>query len=296
MPDPTQLGASLYVPATHHALAEIAAGTRLASVRSLIVCTEDSVSAQHLPDALGNLAKALRHIKTRTDRLIFVRARNPQILQAILNMAGADQLTGFVLPKVTAENIDDYLKPLQGHPHRVMPTLETSETFRESAMYDFLRLLEQPSRRNRIFSLRIGGNDLLALLRMRRPRGRTIYETPLGHVIARLATIFIPQGFSLSAPVFEHMDDPETLSREIEYDLNHGLVGKTAIHPNQIPLIERHYRVCERDINAAVRILAPDAPGVFSFDQSMCELATHRPWAQAVLLAARHFGSIEQVN
>jgi citrate lyase beta subunit len=296
MPDPTQLGASLYVPATHQALAEIVAGIRLGSVRSLIICTEDAVSAQHLPGALENLAQALRHAKTRTDRLIFVRARDPQVLQTILGMAGAHQLTGFVLPKITAENIDDYLQPLDGHPHRVMPTLETRETFGESDLYQFLRLIEQPSRRERIFSLRIGGNDLLALLRMRRPRGRTIYETPLGYVIARLATIFIPQGFTLSAPVFEHMDDPATLSREIEHDLNHGLVGKTAIHPNQIPLIEEHYRVCENDLNAAVQILAPDAPGVFSFDQSMCEPATHRPWAQSVLLTARHCGSIKNVR
>ncbi|MCL2160421.1 MAG: HpcH/HpaI aldolase/citrate lyase family protein [Betaproteobacteria bacterium] len=296
MPDPTQLGASLYVPATHHALAEIAAGIRLGSVRSLIVCTEDSVSAQHLPGAMDNLAGALRHVETRPDRLVFVRARNLQVLRAILEMPGADRLAGFVLPKITAENIDDYLKPLHGHPHRVMPTLETRETFVESEMYDFLRLIEHPSRRDRIFSMRIGGNDLLALLRMRRPKGRTIYETPLGHIIARLATIFIPQGFSLSAPVFEHMDDPKTLSLEIEQDLNHGLVGKTAIHPNQIPLIEQHYRVCERDLNAAVQILASDAPGVFRLDQSMCEPATHRPWAQAVLLAARHFGSVKRTN
>lgn len=296
MPDPAQLGASLYVPATHHALGEIAAGIRLASVRSLIICTEDSVSAQHLPDAMKNLFKALHRVKTWDGRFVFVRVRNPQILQTILDMPDVERLTGFVLPKITAENIDDYLKPLHKHPHCVMPTLETRETFVESDMYGFLRLIEHPGRRSRILSMRIGGNDLLALLHMRRPKGRTIYETPLGHVIARLATIFIPQGFSLSAPVFEHMDDPKTLSLEIEHDLNHGLVGKTAIHPNQIPLIEQHYKVCERDIAAAVRILTPDAPGVFRLDQSMCEPATHRPWAQAVLSAARHFGSVKHAN
>ncbi|MER2511476.1 MAG: HpcH/HpaI aldolase/citrate lyase family protein, partial [Nitrosomonas ureae] len=146
--------------------------------------------------------------------------------------------------------------------------------------------------RERILTLRIGGNDLLSLLRMRRPRGRTIYETPIGQVIARLATTFIPYGFSISAPVFEYLDDVQTLSREIEEDLNHGLLGKTAIHPTQVPLIERHYQVRQQDVEAAMRILHHDAPGVFKLHQSMCEPATHRPWAHSVLEAARCFGSV----
>ena len=41
----------------------------------------------------------------------------------------------------------------------------------------------------------IGGNDLLNLLGLRRQRGHTLYETPLGAVIARLVTTFKPHGF-----------------------------------------------------------------------------------------------------
>lgn len=173
-----------------------------------------------------------------------------------------------------------------------MPTLETREVFNDASMQDLLRRMDRARWRERILSLRIGGNDLLSLLRMRRPRGRTIYETPIGQVIARLATTFIPYGFSIAAPVFEHLDDVETLSREIEEDLNYGLLGKTAIHPSQVPLIERHYRVRQQDVETAIRILHHDAPGVFKLHQSMCEPATHRPWAHSVLEAARCFGSV----
>ena len=60
-----------------------------------------------------------------------------------------------------------------------------------------------PAWRARILVLRIGGNDLLNLLGLRRQRGHTLYETPLGAVIARLVTTFKPHGFRLSAPVFE---------------------------------------------------------------------------------------------
>ena len=99
--------------------------------------------------------------------------------------------------------------------------------------------------------------------------------------VARLTTTFLPYGFALSAPVFEHFDDPEPLGREIKADLNHGLTGKTSVHPDQVPLIEGHYRVHPEDLEVARQILRPNAPGVFKLRQSMCEPATHRSWARA---------------
>jgi stress response protein SCP2 len=102
---------------------------------------------------------------------------------------------------------------------------------------------EAPGVRSRILALRIGGNDLLALLGLRRPRAMTIYRTPLGPVIARLVTTFRPYGFVLTAPVFEHLDLPALLDQEVAEDIAYGMVGKTAIHPTQIAPIEQHYRV-----------------------------------------------------
>jgi len=287
-----QLGASLYVPATHPDLVAIAAGEKLADIRSLIFCTEDAVADADLSRALKNLQVALRQLRPRDGYFRFVRARSPAILGHLISRPGIDAVDGFVLPKVTADNIEHYMGQMPATSrHWVMPTLETREVFQDADMQYLVRLMDAAPWRDRIHSLRIGGNDLLSLLHMRRPRGRTIYETPVGHVIARLATTFIPYGFSLSAPVFEHFDDTETLGREIEVDLNHGLVGKTAIHPTQVPFIENHYRVDQKDLETALRILNHDAPGVFKLHQSMCEPATHRPWARSILEAARCFGS-----
>lgn len=295
MHDLPPLGASLYVPATHCDLAAIAAAHKLTDVRSIIFCTEDAVAPTELAAALANLANALQHLNPVVGQRRFVRARNPEVLSEVLSMPGSSRLDGFVLPKVTAENIDSYMRHIvkKGTPeHWVMPTLETREVFSDSDVQKLLRKMDRARWRDRILGLRIGGNDLLALLNLRRPRARTIYETPIGQVIARLSTTFIPYGFSLSAPVFEHLDDTATLSREIEIDLNHGLVGKTAIHPSQIPLIESHYRVQQRDVEAAMLILHHDAPAVFKLHHSMCEPATHRPWARSVLQAANCFGSV----
>lgn len=290
MLEATQLGAALYVPTTHQDLRAITTGFKLTEPRTLILCTEDSVSARDLPAALDNLHDALQTFRPSGLRHVFVRVRNPEVMRQVIRMPGAEKLSGFVLPKTTAANIDDYLGLMGDHPGQVMPTLETVEVFSDQAMTEFLRRIDRPAASARILCLRVGGNDLLALLRLRRPRGHTLYETPLGQVIARLVTTFLPYGFALSAPVFEHLDDVQTLAREIEIDLNYGLTGKTAIHPSQVTLIEQHYRARPMDVEAARRILDQEAAGVFQFNNSMCEPATHRPWATAVLQAERHFG------
>lgn len=292
MLDPYALGAALYVPATHPALSEIITGQKLLHVRTIIICLEDAVADRDLGAALANLQRGLRSQVRAVSRHLFVRVRNPQIMREVLAMPGVESLNGFVLPKITADNLSKYLRQLPDG-MQVMPTIETREAFCDRKMDALCRKLEAGASRERVLALRIGGNDLLALLRMRRPVGATIYDTPVGHVIARLSTRFIPHGFALSAPVFEYMNDFATLEREITADLNHGLVGKTAIHPDQVPIIERCYRVSPHDAHDAARILDDNAPGVFASRGAMCEPATHRPWAAAVLRNARHYGQAE---
>ena len=71
-------------------------------------------------------------------------------------------------------------------------------------------------------------------------------------------------------------DKPALLAHEMEEDIAHGLVGKTAIHPSQVALIEQHYRVHRSDVEAALRIMDSASPAVFKMHDSMCEVATHR--------------------
>lgn len=290
------LGASLYVPTTHPELSHIASGQRLAEVRSLIFCTEDAVAERELEAALLNLSQALAHWLERPGIERFVRVRNPDILRRVLAMPGAAKLTGFVLPKITQHNLDAYFSQVRHTHHSLMPTLETAEVFDELEMKQLRQALERPEVRERILALRIGGNDLLALLGIRRPRHLSIYRTPIGPVIARLATTFLPHGFALTAPVFEHLDNPALLAQEVQEDLAHGLIGKTAIHPSQIALIEQHYRVPRCDVEVALRIIDHASPAVFKMHNSMCEVATHRAWAQRVCAQAHAFGILENTQ
>lgn len=285
------MGASLYVPANHKYLMAVANGERIAHVRSVIFCTEDSVSDRDLSWALFNLSVVLANMQAESRAERFVRVRNPEVMARVLAMPGVEKLTGFVLPKATAGNFHTYFRQVRDTDHLLMPTLETAEVFNDSEMRQLRKVLEAPGVRSRILALRIGGNDLLALLGLRRPRGMTIYRTPLGPVIARLVTTFRPYGFVLTAPVFEHLDLPELLDQEVTEDIAYGMVGKTAIHPSQITPIEQHYRVKPNDLEAARAILDVDAPAVFKMHDSMCEVATHRAWAQRMVDQSNVFGA-----
>lgn len=284
------LGATLYVPTTHTDLLAIANGDKLEAVRSLIFCTEDAVADRELSYALFNLSLALQTMRAQSKALRFVRVRNPEVMERVLAMPGVEKLTGFVLPKATRHNFEQYFRQIRQTNFKLMPTLETAEVFDDDEMKQFRHLLEAPGVRNHILCLRIGGNDLLALLGLRRPRHGTIYRTPLGPLIARLVTTFRPYGFALTAPVFEHLDNPHLLDQEVQEDLAHGMIGKTAIHPDQVPMIERHYRVKPQDIEVALKIVDETSPAVFRMHESMCEVATLHGWAHGVIEQARVFG------
>lgn len=285
-----ELGASLYVPAVHPDLVEIAQRKKLDHARSVIFCTEDAIRVEKLQLAMENLRRALPLLSSCRGQMRFMRVRNPLILRTALAMPGAELLDGFVLPKATRENLPEYLSLLEGHPHLIMPTLETSEVFDARSMHALCKYLDVASVRHRILAIRIGGNDLLSLLGMRRPMGKTIYQTPIGNVISNLVTTFKPAGFEMTAPVFEYFNDAETLMREVRDDLDHGLIGKTAVHPDQIRLIESCYKVSRHDLEMADRIINESAPAVFKMHDSMCEPSTHRNWAYQMQIRANSYG------
>lgn len=290
MLDAYQLGASLYVPATHAKLGAVLAGREHPALKSVIVCTEDAVAEHELEAALRHLREVLATAASTPGLLRFVRARNPTVLRQVLAMPGSDRLDGFVLPKISLQTLPRYLTLLRGGPHWLMPTLETAEVFEPDAMRALRSALLRPAVRARVLALRIGGNDLLRLLGMRRPRDVTLYDTPLGALLAQLMLIFRPSGFALTAPVFDFLDDDDLLREEVRRDIAFGFCGKTAIHPAQVSVIEAVFKVKAVELEAARRLIEPDCPAVFKHGGAMYEAAVHVPWAQRVFARAQHFG------
>jgi citrate lyase beta subunit len=289
-----KLGASIYVPAIRDDINSIANEKKI-NARSFIFCTEDSINASDVPLALSNLDKMLNSTARSENVLKFIRVRDEQVLKTILEMNNIQNVDGFVFPKITAHNFDDYMQVFKQtghakHDFSIMPTLETKEVFQNQEMENLRDIFLKEEYKDHILSLRIGGNDLMNILGVRRSRYRTIYESPLNVTINNLITTFKPYGFNLTSPVCEFLHDTELLKREVPLDLEHGLFGKTAIHPDQISIIENAYMPTEQDVEMAEAILADDAPGVFGMHGAMCEKATHSNWAREILERAKIYG------
>lgn len=284
------LGASLYVPATQQPaqLAAIGNGQKFPNLRSVIYCTEDAIREDEVNQALNNLTKTLPELSRNHGPMRFIRVRNPHILGQCMTMPFITKIDGFVLPKITADNLNHYLVNFSDGDHfSLMPTLETAEVADSNEMTKLRRMLQHDSRAaRRILCLRIGGNDLLNCLRVRRDPRRTIYATAVGALISRLAFEFVSHGFGLTGPVCEVWgDNTEILREEVELDMLHGLFGKTAIHPSQIDIIQDCYAVDAAELDEAHRIVRNDASAVFRAEHitRMEEPATHRRWAEDII-------------
>ena len=274
-----ELGASLYTPCTHPQLGRIINGGHVPQCRSIVLCLEDAVPEASLPQALFNLKAALESIDPKTSVKRFIRPRNPLILAQILKYSGIEFIDGFVLPKFDSSTEELYRNILsENKMFGVMPTLETLECFDLDKIRTFRRTLDEHWK-SRVICLRIGGNDLLSLLGMKRMRGTIIYDTPLRSTIDQLVVSFRPYGYEISAPVYDVFEDIKTLERELRMDIDYGFFAKTAIHPVQIQSIEsafQYYVQCYHD--TAQKVLNTDA-AVFKKNGQMMESTCHSNWA-----------------
>lgn len=292
------LGASLYMPCTRTDLFERLFGSAaVPALRSVVLCLEDSVLESDIPAAMGHLAALLRRLAQRQrapgDPQIFIRPRHGAMLGHILHLPGVEHIQGFVLPKAHADNMPAYLALPYAEGHRLMPTLETREVL---DCYEVRRLRDQLlAVQDRILALRIGGNDLLQTMGLRRVAGRTAYDGPLGAVIGMLVGSFAPWGFALSAPVFERFGEAALLREEVQRDIEHGLFTKSAVHPDQVPVIQAALAVPSQQWSEAQAILAPDSAAVFAHHGVMCEPSTHRGWAERVVARADVFGVADPI-
>ncbi|RMO92215.1 hypothetical protein ALQ33_03147 [Pseudomonas syringae pv. philadelphi] len=291
---PYALGATLYMPATRDDIVDVVFGDKIPELRSLVVCLEDAVALTDVDTALLNLRQVLTRIQDRGGRpadgpLLFVRPRDAAMARILNDWPLMAHVDGFVVPKLSLTNLFSWQQAVTNPALALMPTLETPEVFNPGAMVELGQALKA-SLDERIIALRIGGNDLMGCLGLRRNPAMTLYSTPMGYVIPMLAGVMGAQGFALTAPVFEQLATPDVLELELALDMTNGLVGKTAIHPSQVNIIQNALRVSLEDMNAARMILNSVAPAVFKYNDAMCEPATHYKWATHIMERAKWHG------
>lgn len=291
---PYALGATLYMPATRPDLFDVVCNGKIPGLRSLVVCLEDAVSETDVQSGVRNLQTLLAQIdaaggRSRSNPILFVRPRNVEMAKLLNDMELIKHVDGFVAPKLNLSTLGAWESAVTHPSLLLMPTLETRDVFDPVAMTE-LRDGLLATIRDKVLVLRIGGNDLMGCLGLRRSASHTLYSTPMGYVIPMLAGIMGAAGFHLTAPVFERLDNDQLFTQELELDLLHGLVGKTAIHPSQIATIHDAFRVSIEDLNSARLIMSDDAKAVFKHGGAMCEPATHLQWARSIEERAQWHG------
>ncbi|OKP04302.1 HpcH/HpaI aldolase/citrate lyase family protein [Xenorhabdus eapokensis] len=298
IPSPHRLGATLYMPATRQDIAEIVLQNKIPDLRSLVICLEDAVSEQDIPIAIENLREVIQTLaaadisSSNIDRhrpLIFIRPRDEKMANYLVANVNLSAIDGLVLPKFTHASLSGWWDVINATHLYIMPTLESDEVFDVRKMNQLADTLKKHPCKDRIIALRIGGNDLMNIVSLRRSRNFTLYDGPMGYVIKMLVAVFVARGFALTAPVCEHIDDLRLLEQELALDIAHGLVGKTAIHPKQITCIQRALMVSAHDYAEALTILN-SSKAVFKSQGTMCEPATHQRWAVNILERAEHYG------
>lgn len=299
---PYQLGATLYMPATREDLADIILRNKIPALRSLVICLEDAVSDGDVEKALSNLSLLLHELaeadpdQEQHERpLVFIRPRNEAMGELLVLNYDLQGIDGFVLPKFTLLSLFSWWQFMADTKLYMMPTLETQEVYDVNIMTTLAVELIQHPCRSRIIALRIGGNDLMSVISLRHPRNMTLYEGPMGYVVKMLVSVFASRGFALTAPVCEQIENTSLLERELELDVAHGLVGKTAIHPSHLDVIHRGLEVQPDDYEDALRIFN-STQAVFKSQGAMCEPATHRSWASNILERSKHCGIAKQFD
>ena len=308
------VGGLLYMPAFQQDIAEKIIHKSIPYLTSIAFCLEDSVLDSALPQAEQALCHIFSELYTEKREdfpLLFIRIRSAEHLLHIRNMLGETVgiLTGFILPKFDSSNADAYLSAIQEinrnteHPVYAMPILESRAIADMSTRHHELKLLYDKLMTvfPLILNIRTGGNDFCNLYGLRRSEDENIYQISIiRDILADILNQFSGE-FVVSAPVWEYfgMENPSWISgmqKELSLDRLNGFIGKTAIHPTQLPFIWESLKVSEEDYRDACRILSWNDPLKAvqkGFGGSrMNELKCHGKWARRIRILGDLYGVI----
>ncbi|MGV9950462.1 HpcH/HpaI aldolase/citrate lyase family protein [Streptomyces cellulosae] len=215
------LGATLYSPATRPRLADDVLKQGARGVVSMVLCLEDSISDAEVVAGEENLVRQLTELAGRPGNdlpLLFVRVRVPEQIGDLVRRLGpgAAVLSGFVLPKFTAERGLPFLEALtaaesaSGHRLFAMPVLESPELlYRESRVETLEGIFRAVDKyRDRVLALRLGVTDFCSSYGLRRGPDMTAYDI---QVVASVISDVVNMlgradgtGFTVTGPVWEY--------------------------------------------------------------------------------------------
>ena len=311
------VGALLYSPALNKKVADAVICEKYSQPYSLAMCLEDTIADESVKIAEQQLGVTLRRIlseyKSKQFYLpkIFIRVRNYEQLLRLYKalFEYAEIITGFIFPKYTLSNADNYNKAVIDINTKsektvyMMPILESRDIVEYTTRHTVLKELKEKidSVNKFVLNIRVGGNDFSNEFAARRHYDETIYDIlPISQLLGDILTVFSRE-YVVSGPVWEFFssDNEEWkigLKNELKLDRLNGFIGKTVIHPKQISVVNEALKVSQKDYEDAKEILNWDERGLQvgkSFaGERMNEVKTHINWAYKTMMLAQIYGVI----
>ncbi|MEV5008296.1 MULTISPECIES: HpcH/HpaI aldolase/citrate lyase family protein [unclassified Streptomyces] len=219
------LGATLYSPATRPRLAGDIVKQADRGVVSMVLCLEDSIDDAEVEHGEENLVRQFAELAALELAsgsvelpLLFIRVRVPEQIPDLVRRLGpaVRLLSGFVLPKFTAERGIPFLEAVQasevesGRRLFAMPVLESPELlYRESRVETLEGIFRAVDKyRDRVLALRLGVTDFCSSYGLRRAPDMTAYDLQVvASVIADVVNMLgraDGTGFTVTGPVWEY--------------------------------------------------------------------------------------------
>ncbi len=216
-----------------------------------------------------------------------------------------------------------------------MPIMETAEVIyresRVSVLLDIQALLKryQPY----VLNVRIGATDFSSIFGLRRNPDMTIYDIGvIRDCVTDIINMFGRQedGFVISGPVWEYFRSDRVLKpqlrmtpfqeamgkdglklrmsyldrsvdgliREVAYDKENGIIGKTIIHPTHLQPVQAMYVVTHEEYCDAASIIA-NSQGDYGVMKSqyankMNEIKPHLNWSNRIMNRSKIFGVLHE--
>lgn len=318
------VGGLLYTPGSRTDGADIVLEQRVPLLTSMAFCLEDAVGDCARRAAEENTVRQLERLCAASEQgqlppeklpLLFVRVKDLAMLERLGDAFArlSPVLTGVILPKVTADGLEGLLQCVESiaaravQPFYAMPILESEELMDSKDRLALLRQMRESTEAHydRILNIRVGATDLCGLLGVRREVDTPVYKVlPVAQVLADGVRVFgLGDRYTLSAPVWEYYGPAGSaervgLERELALDRQNGFLGKTCVHPAQLPAVQAACAVPWELWEDARSILAEEAPerGVLAGTRrnKMNERKPHAVWAEKILAQADVYGVLRE--
>jgi citrate lyase beta subunit len=281
------IGASLFVPASHKNLTSILTRKRYTQLQSVVIDFEDGLEDAVLQESLAKLPSLLSSIDTQSPYL-FLRPRNVAMLHSFLQLPQIQQCDGFVLPKFSIDNAPKYIQLLKESSFLWMPSIEGEALFNLTMLQQLKELLQVEQ--TQILAIRFGLEDMLKALGMRRKCQESVFDFAVTQtILGNFLACFKSAGFVVTGGVYPCFLDDEGFTQDIYRDIQEGLFGKTIIHPNQIVLAKEAYKVTQEEYEEAKEILQ-STKKVFNQGSKMAETPTMTPHAKMIMRRFEVYG------